>query len=242
MRKTLLIAAVLFTFAHLTARAGSAQTQTVDLVLGTIVEPAGIKRGDTLRQGALIQSGADGLIVFSEQWPSGLDGFTCVGVTLVGYGASETVQRRATEGRCVARAILVPPPGQPVISRGTRYAQGKTDVPAPPQVVAAENEWSGFDDWKRKASQQGDAGKRPPTGALSQKPSGMGPLVRGLVYLQADYRSAPTSSAEACAALCDREPQCRAMTFIISQQLCWLKSSVPATATSNDMISASKNK
>ena len=68
----------------------------------------------------------------------------------------------------------------------------------------------------------------------------MGPLVPGLVYLQGDYRDELVGSAEACATLCANEPQCRAMTFIISQQRCWLKNTVPATATSGDMISAVK--
>ena len=223
MPRTLIATAVL---ALTLMPARSASAQTVDLVLGTIVEPAGIKRGDPLKPGDVIRSGPDGLVVFSERW-SDEAGYTCVGVTLVGYGASETVGTRATRGRCTPRALSAPAPGVPVVSRGTRYATGKADDPlsAPPDAAASEGAWQEFDQWSRKVSKQGSV---------------MGPLVPGLVYLQGDYRKAPASSAEACASLCASEPQCRAMTFIISQQLCWLKNTVPATATSSDMISAAK--
>ena len=68
----------------------------------------------------------------------------------------------------------------------------------------------------------------------------MGPLLYGVAYLQADIYSRPSSSAEECATFCGDEEKCKAMTYIRSQRLCWLKDSVPATASSNDMVSAVK--
>lgn len=72
-----------------------------------------------------------------------------------------------------------------------------------------------------------------------RKPT-MGPLVEGLAYRQADYRSASVASADDCSALCRDEERCVAMTFVVSQKLCWLKDSVPATANHRDYISAVK--
>lgn len=210
--------------------AGPASAATVDMVLGTIVEPAGIKRGDTLAPNAVVRAGTDGLIVFSESWATGTGpAHDCVEVTIVGYGATDTVRVRGTRQRCVPRALGVPEPGRPIVDWGTRVARGKADDMLPPGFAASESAWGTFDAWQRRQTTNGPG----VTGV-------MGPLVPGLVYLQGDYRSAPSSSAAACAALCAGEPECRAMTFIISQQLCWLKNTVPATASSGDMVSAVK--
>jgi hypothetical protein len=197
---------------------------TASLVVNTVVQPVGVKRGDTLRPGTLIETGADGLIVYTETWTSQFADVPCVAYTLVGYGASTEVVSRATPGHCLSRAMTAPRPGQSLISWGTRYEQGSADDgrPVPPEVAAANQEWSEFDAWMKSARQ------------------GMGPLMPGLVYLQGDYRSEVVGSAEACSALCAQEAQCRAMTFIISQQRCWLKDTVPPTAESGDMISAAK--
>jgi hypothetical protein len=74
-----------------------------------------------------------------------------------------------------------------------------------------------------------------------QPPSSvMGPLTEGIAYLQSDLYSSHTKSAQGCAAICASDQRCRAMTFVKSQHLCWIKNAVPASAPSSDMISAVK--
>src|SRR6266545_3523108 len=68
----------------------------------------------------------------------------------------------------------------------------------------------------------------------------MGPLEYGKAYLQADIYSKPSGSPEECATLCKNDVRCKAMTYIKSQRLCWIKNAVPAAASSPDMISAAK--
>jgi hypothetical protein len=70
--------------------------------------------------------------------------------------------------------------------------------------------------------------------------SSMGQLVYGMAYVGADIRSVLSSSASECAEICGQEDLCKAMTYITSQKLCWLKHSIPATAPSDEMISAAK--
>ena len=217
--------------------ASYSEVPTATLVLRTVVQPVGLKRGDPLQPGTPIKTGADGLVVYTESWKSHIDGYDCVAFTVVGYGTSAEVVSRATPGRCERRAVAPPRPGQPQLSSGTRlrYADGPADDPrrTPPEVIAevmaANQEWREFDDWMRNARTNGNT-----------RHGGMGPLVPGLVYRQGDYRSELVGSAEACSALCAQEAQCHAMTFIISQGRCWLKNTVPPTAESADMISAAK--
>lgn len=66
----------------------------------------------------------------------------------------------------------------------------------------------------------------------------MGPLQRGISYNQGDIYDRPATSAEECSRLCYNDNRCKAMTFIISQQRCWIKDRVNPTAQSSDMISA----
>jgi hypothetical protein len=68
----------------------------------------------------------------------------------------------------------------------------------------------------------------------------MGPLEHGVSYSGGDMYDRPASSAEDCVQLCSNDDRCRAVTFIISQQRCWLKDRVNAPAQSGDMISAIK--
>lgn len=59
-------------------------------------------------------------------------------------------------------------------------------------------------------------------------------------YLQGDIYSKPSVSAEDCSTLCLNEEKCKAMTYIKSQQLCWIKGAVQGSASTSDMISAFK--
>jgi hypothetical protein len=72
--------------------------------------------------------------------------------------------------------------------------------------------------------------------------SSMGGLQDNLAFVHSDIESdgRHASSAAVCSLDCQFNPRCRAMTFIKSQQTCWLKDSVPSTAASSDMVSAVK--
>jgi hypothetical protein len=73
-------------------------------------------------------------------------------------------------------------------------------------------------------------------------PVGMGGLEYERSYSGADYRDARVASAAECSAICAREPQCRAMTFIVDQSRCWLKSAVPPAQPAGGMVSAVKKR
>jgi hypothetical protein len=68
----------------------------------------------------------------------------------------------------------------------------------------------------------------------------MGPLERGISYSQGDLYDRPASSPEQCSQLCANDDRCVAVTFIISQQRCWIKSSLNPPQQSGDMVSARK--
>ncbi|MEJ8858275.1 PAN domain-containing protein [Variovorax robiniae] len=71
--------------------------------------------------------------------------------------------------------------------------------------------------------------------------SRMGPLERGVSYNQGDYANRDAKSPEACSELCGNDARCVAMSFIPSQQRCWLKDRLTGNvAKSVDMISARK--
>ena len=76
----------------------------------------------------------------------------------------------------------------------------------------------------------------PPPPTMSR----MGKLMDGVAYLHADIYSRSTATAADCSELCRSDPNCRAMTFVKSQRLCWIKNSVPGTTSSPDMVSAAK--
>jgi hypothetical protein len=69
----------------------------------------------------------------------------------------------------------------------------------------------------------------------------MGALEPGVSYSGGDIYDRPASSAEQCAILCGNDDRCRAVTYIISQQRCWLKNRINPAQYSNDMISARKS-
>jgi hypothetical protein len=68
----------------------------------------------------------------------------------------------------------------------------------------------------------------------------MGPLQPGISYNQGDLYDRPASSPQQCSQLCYNDDRCRAVTFVISQQRCWIKDRVNPTSSSPDMISALK--
>jgi hypothetical protein len=93
-----------------------------------------------------------------------------------------------------------------------------------------------------KRSNSGNDQPLPRVSVVIPPPSGMGVLAEGLLYLQGDYRSATVESAAACSALCGSEPKCAAMTFVVDQKRCWLKDTVPETATGAGYVSAVKQR
>lgn len=115
-----------------------------------------------------------------------------------------------------------------------------------PQTVSEQVAMAGLDGKYDRGNQplaaghsKSGAGALPPAKIAS--PPGMGPLIDGLAYLQADYSNVITASAYACAERCVAASQCVAITYIKSQKRCWLKSTVPATSRSKDMVSAAKS-
>ena len=220
----------------------------VDLAIGTILSPPNLQRGQEVPPGATIQSGADGLIVLSQSWPSNMAGFKCEAVTVVGYGKSYTVRDNAQPGQeCRLTAILATPaPGQPILTEAIRYADAKTDTQPPPAVSASNQAWTRFERWmnQQNAAQAANPQTSKPHGATAgltlARPAGMGPLENDRSYSGADYRDARVSTAAECSTICANEPQCMAMTYIPDQARCWLKSSVPPAQAAPGMISAVK--
>jgi hypothetical protein len=73
--------------------------------------------------------------------------------------------------------------------------------------------------------------------------SPMGPLEHGWNYNQNDLDPAGwllVPSADACSELCYQHEACKAMTYVVSNRSCWLKSAVPNRTENKDMISAVK--
>jgi len=208
----------------------SARAARVDFVVGTVESPPNLKQGDIVTPGTVIQSGSDGLIMMSQEWRSDEPSRKCISVAVFGYGQTYTVSEDATPGSCKTSVpITVPVPGEAVLSRGTRYADLKYDAPGAKLDPSLE-EWRAFDRWVLETKK-------------SSKSRGvMSPLVKGRAYLQGDYRSFSVNSAAECSAVCAREAPCKAMTFVISQRLCWLKNTVPQMASSTDMVSAVKSR
>ena len=68
----------------------------------------------------------------------------------------------------------------------------------------------------------------------------MGALEHGVSYSGGDLYDRPAGSAEQCVTLCANDDRCRAVTFIISQQRCWIKDRINDPQQSGDMISARK--
>lgn len=127
----------------------------LSFVLGTLVKPEGVNEGDTLPPGTLVQSGSDALVMVEHQWPSDIPGRACVLVAIFGYGESYTVSESGTPGRCDTTVPTDPAafqPGQPFLSRETRYGDAKFDEPTvPAKVSASKAQWRTFDDWVANA-------------------------------------------------------------------------------------------
>jgi hypothetical protein len=71
----------------------------------------------------------------------------------------------------------------------------------------------------------------------------MGALQNGWNYPHNDIKAdgwLSIGSADACADLCYEKPECKAMTYVISNKTCWLKYAVPDRTQNRDMISAVK--
>ena len=77
-----------------------------------------------------------------------------------------------------------------------------------------------------------------PTGYTRIALGPMGSLEPGISYNQGDLYDRPSPTAQQCASLCYNDNRCIAMTFIPSQQRCWIKGSIGPIGRSNDMVSA----
>jgi len=79
--------------------------------------------------------------------------------------------------------------------------------------------------------------------AKATTPSPMGPLQPGVDFGHSDINPKGWSSvpsAEICSYMCYARDDCKAMSYVISNQSCWLKYAVPAPGKEADMISAVK--
>lgn len=76
--------------------------------------------------------------------------------------------------------------------------------------------------------------------AVKRSTGSMGPLEEGISYNQGDLYDRPSSSAQECTQLCYNDDRCVAVTFIKSQQRCWIKSSLGPIGRSSDMVSSRK--
>ena len=80
---------------------------------------------------------------------------------------------------------------------------------------------------------------KPPT--VVPERTRMGPLNRGFGLDHSDKAPAKwvhLTTPEACSDLCYSDAGCRAMTYVISNQSCWLKFTVPAISANADEVSA----
>lgn len=69
----------------------------------------------------------------------------------------------------------------------------------------------------------------------------MGPLLRGVDFFGQDYARSVTDSVFTCVELCRADNNCRAMTYVVSGKVCWLKGSLPtARRYGADYLSARK--
>jgi hypothetical protein len=220
----------------LPAPSRASDTAHVDLVVGTILSPQNLTRDQDVPLGTTIQAGPDGLVMLSQSWPSGIEGYDCEWVAVVGYGGQYEVRDEARPDECpVTRPGTPPTPGQPISMSGVRYASAKTDdmTNVPEVVKTSQADWAPF---VSSVYQQASSPQPPPP----PPSAGMGPLEYDRSYSGADYRDASVSSATECAAICANEAQCVAMTFIPDQSRCWLKSSLPPAQAAPGMISAVK--
>ena len=106
--------------------------------------------------------------------------------------------------------------------------------PPAPQIASAPNLGP------TRPSPNAKAGRPPTTPGESERTfSGqMGPLEPGISFNQGDLYDRPSSNAQQCSTLCYNDNRCIAMTYIASQQRCWLKGSIGPVGQSSDMTSS----
>ena len=68
----------------------------------------------------------------------------------------------------------------------------------------------------------------------------MGPLEEGISYTQGDMYDQPAASPQDCQVLCSNDDRCVAVTFVKSQQRCWVKNAIGPIGRSSDMVSSRK--
>jgi len=80
-----------------------------------------------------------------------------------------------------------------------------------------------------------------PAAPPAPPPPKMSPLRLRQAYKAGhDYKSVPTVSAYACQVVCAGDNRCKAVTWIDSQKLCWLKDALSPLAANPDMTSSQK--
>lgn len=80
----------------------------------------------------------------------------------------------------------------------------------------------------------------PAIGSTGSATGPMGNLQPGISYNQGDIYDRPAKSPAECSTLCYNDDRCVAMTFIVSQQRCWIKNQIGPIGQSQDMVSARK--
>ena len=106
--------------------------------------------------------------------------------------------------------------------------------------IRAKSDTQGPDALDTRKSKSG-AGDRLPSAPPAPPPANMSPLLLSQGYKAGhDYTSAPAVSAYQCQVLCSGAPRCKAMTWIDSQKLCWLKDALSPLAPTSDMTSSRK--
>lgn len=131
----------------------------------------------------------------------------------------------------VTNRTPAPPPVPPTIT-----AEGKAS-PIAPQGKSEEVATTSTSAQQAKACDDSNP-PRSPTTAI------MDPLQAGINLQGCDFSSIATTSSNAadCAELCRTNVDCRAMTFVVSRNTCWLKRGVPQPAPIGgpDYVSAVK--
>jgi ribosomal protein L7/L12 len=137
------------------ATAGAAWSAELAFVAGTIVRPEGVNEGDSLSDGTVVETGADGMAMVEFRWPSDEPGYDCIRIVIFGYGQSYTVSGEETPGRCDTTVPANPDnlrEGEAFLSKGTRYGDAKTDLlEVPKKVKNSQEQWGDFQQWTMKA-------------------------------------------------------------------------------------------
>jgi large subunit ribosomal protein L7/L12 len=134
---------------------GTARSAELAFVAGTIVQPEGVNEGDTLLDGTVVETGADGMAMVEYRWPSDEQGYACIRIVIFGYGQSHTVGGKETPGRCdttVPTNLEKIREGEAFLSKGTRYGDAATDRwERPEKVKDSHRQWGEFKQWTMNA-------------------------------------------------------------------------------------------